>query len=1055
MIAALLLVAGLGGQADTLAPRLLDSFERPEAWSAHPADGVRATLRGELGHRGHALRMDFDFQGGGGYAIARRTLPIDLPANYAFTFWLRATGPANTLEFKLVDASGENVWWYTERDRSFDGVWRRVTIRKRQITYAWGPQGGGELGHVAALELVITAGRGGRGTVWFDELELTPLPVAGPYTGAPLARAWSSLQGAPAALAVDGDTSTAWRNAAGGARDTATGGPPRALTIDFGRPREFGGLSLFWRPGGASATYDVQLSDDGRAWRPVRRVTEGNGGRDDLQLPDTETRWLRLLLRDALAGRRFALGEVGVQPLAWGATRNAYFGALAASAPVGSFPRYWSGRRAYWTVVGLDAAREEALFGEDGAAEVGKGDFSVEPFLRDGGRTLSWHDVIPEPTLEDGVLPIPATTWRMPGLSLTVTAFAVGEPSHPNLVLRYRLRNEGQAPRTPTLYAAVRPFQVNPPSQFLNTSGGAARIDSVRWTGRALKVNADRLVIPLTRPGAVGATSFDAGEIASHLLRGTLPVATRARDPFAAASAALAWPLTLGPGDSASVYLEVPLTPGGRQALPANDPAVVEQALAETRGWWHERLERTRILLPPSGGHLARTIESTLAWILVNRDGPSIQPGSRSYERSWIRDGSLTSAALLRFGHPEVVRDFVRWFAGFQYPSGKVPCCVDARGADPVPEHDSHGQLVYLVAEYWRHTGDTALVRELWPHVTAAVSYLDSLRQTRRTGEYRSGPGEVFFGLLPPSISHEGYSAKPMHSYWDDIFALRGFTDAARMAEVLGDAAAASRYGALRDAFRADLLASWARVMARDSIDYLPGAADLGDFDATSTTVAVSPGGLQGIVPDAALRATFARYWRQARARADSGSTWENYTPYELRTVGTLLRLGWPDRARALLEQFLADQEPTGWNQWPEVVWHDRRVLKFIGDSPHTWVGSDFLRSAADLFAYEDEADGSLVLGAGLDPRWLEGEGVRVERLGTWWGPLSYTARREETSVRVRLGAGLRPPPGGIRVMVPGGPPPRQVLVDGVAQPAPSDGVVLLRRVPAEVVVVY
>ncbi|MBP6671006.1 MAG: discoidin domain-containing protein, partial [Gemmatimonadales bacterium] len=443
MIAALLLVAGLGGQADTLAPRLLDSFERPEAWSAHPADGVRATLRGELGHRGHALRMDFDFQGGGGYAIARRTLPIDLPANYAFTFWLRATGPANTLEFKLVDASGENVWWYTERDRSFDGVWRRVTIRKRQITYAWGPQGGGELGHVAALELVITAGRGGRGTVWFDELELTPLPVAGPYTGAPLARAWSSLRGAPAALAVDGDTSTAWRNAAGGARDTATGGPPRALTIDFGRPREFGGLSLFWRPGGASATYDVELSDDGRAWRTVRRVTEGNGGRDDLQLPDTEARWLRLLLRDALAGRRFALGEVVVQPLAWGATRNAFFGALAALAPAGSFPRYWSGRRAYWTVVGLDAAREEALFGEDGAAEVGKGDFSVEPFLRDGGRTLSWHDVTPEPTLEDGVLPIPSTTWRTPGLSLTVTAFAVGEPSHPNLVLRYRVRNEG------------------------------------------------------------------------------------------------------------------------------------------------------------------------------------------------------------------------------------------------------------------------------------------------------------------------------------------------------------------------------------------------------------------------------------------------------------------------------------------------------------------------------------------------------------------------------------------------------------------------------------
>ena len=32
----------------------------------------------------------------------------------------------------------------------------------------------------------------------------------------------------------------------------------------------------------------------------------------------------------------------------------------------------------------------------------------------------------------------------------------------------------------------------------------------------------------------------------------------------------------------------------------------------------------------------------------------------------------------------------------------------------------------------------------------------------------------LFFGLLPESISHEGYSSKPMHSYWDDFFALQG-----------------------------------------------------------------------------------------------------------------------------------------------------------------------------------------------------------------------------------------------------------------------------------------
>lgn len=1049
MIAALLLLTALG---DTSATRLVDDFEHPDRWEARQADGVVLRLRGDAGHRGRALRMDFEFQGGG-YAIARRALPIDLPPNYAITFWLKGDAAPNTLEFKLVDESGENVWWYTERDRAFDGDWHKVTVRKRQVSFAWGPLGGGELTRADALELVITAGSGGgKGTVWFDELELTTLPLPGPYDLTPVATAWSSRTGTPPGLALDGDTLTAWwSREVRGADVTRT----RTFTLDFGRSREFGGLTLLWRAGGSSNSYDVQLSDDGRRWRTVRQVRGSNGGRDDLLLPDSDARWLRLLFLDAVPARQFVLREFMVRPLEFGASRNAFFEQLAREAAPGGFPRYWSGRRAYWTVVGLDSAVEEALFNEDGAAEAGKGAFSLEPFLRDRGRTYTWHDVGVTPSLAEAALPIPSTTWRTEGLSLTITAFAIGPASQSTLVLRYRVRNESRLPRTPTLFLAVRPFQVNPPSQFLNTTGGTTRIDSLRWTGTLLRVNADRQVIPLMPPGSVGTATFDAGEIVSHILRGTLPARRAARDPMGAASAAFAWPLSLAAGDSAEVAVEVPLTPRGRQALPANDPAIVTQALEETVGWWQEALDRTRISLPASGDHLARTIRSTIGWILVNRDGPSIQPGSRSYERSWIRDGSLTSAALLRFGHHEEVRAFIEWYATFQYPNGKVPCCVDARGADPVPEHDSHGQLIYLIAEYWRHTGDTALVARMWPHIAGAVGYIEALRQTRRTAEFREGDQQDFFGLLPPSISHEGYSAKPMHSYWDDIFALRGLADAALLARVMGRADESARYAAMRAEFEGDVLASLERVMRRHRIDYLPGSADLGDFDATSTTVAVTPGNLAGVLPPEALRATFDRYWTNTTARLDSSTVWDAYTPYELRTVGTVLRLGSKDRALALMRMFLADQEPMAWNQWPEVVWHDRRVLKFIGDSPHTWVGSDFLRSAADLFAYEVEADSALIVGAGIDPAWLEDAGVRVERLGTWWGPLSYTARRDGNVVRYRIEGGIRMPPGGLRLAQPRSEPAGTVTVDGNSATPDADSRIVVRELPADIVFAY
>src|SRR5688572_32745584 len=41
----------------------------------------------------------------------------------------------------------------------------------------------------------------------------------------------------------------------------------------------------------------------------------------------------------------------------------------------------------------------------------------------------------------------------------------------------------------------------------------------------------------------------------------------------------------------------------------------------------------------PADPRIEATLRAQLQYILINRDGPSIQPGSRSYERSWIRDG--------------------------------------------------------------------------------------------------------------------------------------------------------------------------------------------------------------------------------------------------------------------------------------------------------------------------------------------------------------------------------------------------------------------------------
>ena len=56
-----------------------------------------------------------------------------------------------------------------------------------------------------------------------------------------------------------------------------------------------------------------------------------------------------------------------------------------------------------------------------------------------------------------------------------------------------------------------------------------------------------------------------------------------------------------------------------------------------------------------------------------------------------------------------------------------------------------------------------------------------------------------------------------------------------RGGSALGRPGEATRFAASRDELRADVQASLRRVIASRDIDFIPGSADLSDFDATST----------------------------------------------------------------------------------------------------------------------------------------------------------------------------------------------------------------------------
>lgn len=236
-----------------------------------------------------------------------------------------------------------------------------------------------------------------------------------------------------------------------------------------------------------------------------------------------------------------------------------------------------------------------------------------------------------------------------------------------------------------------------------------------------------------------------------------------------------------------------------------------------------------------------------------------------------------------------------------------------------------------------------------------------------------------------------------------------------------------------RDEFRADLYRSLQVAMREHKIDYLPGAAELGDFDPTSTSIAIAPVGEQQMLPPDALLATFERYWKHFQERRHD-TTWEVYTPYELRNLATFIRLGWRERGLELLDFFMADRRPAAWNHWAEVVGREPRKSRFIGDMPHGWVASDYGRSLLEMFAYERPADETLVLMAGVPQRWTEKEGFAVKNLRTPYGQLSYSLKIDGQRRVLEIGELKKLPPGGVSVSWPKRPGGAQTITAGTAR---------------------
>ena len=374
-----------------------------EAWQPIASGNAELQLTA-VGGRIPALRMDFDFRGGGGFVVARRAWERPVPREYAVNLRMRGRGPLNDLELKLVDATGRNVWRHVLKNLEFPHRWRRLRIDSRDIDFAWGPSSGGELEQLGFIELAIVAGQGGHGALWIADLSVEDCTPAAP----PALSASSEATGFEASKAL---SAPGWRPMPGDRRPW--------VMIDGLQSRSFGGLVVEWTGGAPAGGFRVRASGNGRRFRTLYTAARAGGARSNVYLPGLQARFLRLELFGPSAG-----AVLQPQPFDFSRSIDAFWYHIAGREARAWSPRWLHREQSLWTPVGTSNGTHCALLNEDGMVEVDQGSFSIEPMLRVGERLYTWADVAPQQELRERFWPLPAVVWETTEWRLRIEAQA-------------------------------------------------------------------------------------------------------------------------------------------------------------------------------------------------------------------------------------------------------------------------------------------------------------------------------------------------------------------------------------------------------------------------------------------------------------------------------------------------------------------------------------------------------------------------------------------------------------------------------------------------------
>jgi len=228
-----------------------------------------------------------------------------------------------------------------------------------------------------------------------------------------------------------------------------------------------------------------------------------------------------------------------------------------------------------------------------------------------------------------------------------------------------------------------------------------------------------------------------------------------------------------------------------RLTVAATDPLE-----AEARGWWSAladvRFEELAL------DHLFRASRAQLP-AAASASG-RVDGSIWQYNREWVRDQAFIALALAKLGaRPLAATILRRLFTEFVTADGATLDSSEVRGRDDV-ELDQNGILLHALYESILWTGDTSLLKALWPRIVAVAEY--PLRP-----EFRHDPSGMLSSGREFWERHAAHGVEPGLELAHQMFVSLGLSCAARLAKAVGRDGEAARWaqaaGGIRQAMQA------------------------------------------------------------------------------------------------------------------------------------------------------------------------------------------------------------------------------------------------------------